>query len=104
MMFAKPDGKQVEINVIKALSNTKSSAGPLKRGAEYKVPSDVSLEDARVLVRLGKAEIVEKAKPSQTPEEAEAAAAEKKKKAEAAAAEKKKKADEKAAKKKAGAK
>jgi hypothetical protein len=43
------------ITGIKALRNTRASGEAIEAGKTYKVPSDVSLIDAKLLIRLKKA-------------------------------------------------
>ncbi len=51
------------MEAIKALKDTAASGKPIKTGLVYKVPSDVSEKDARILIGMGKAEETKPRKP-----------------------------------------
>ncbi len=42
------------MEAIKALKDTAASGKPIKMGEVYKVPSEVSEKDARILIGMGK--------------------------------------------------
>ena len=45
-----------EITAIKALANCRASGDALVKGRTYKVPGDISVRDAGILVTMGRAE------------------------------------------------